>query len=77
VAKVLKEWREQVQEADLAIEQENLLNNGAIYDCLLASAPQQGGSVSTGDGQATSPLLTVIKGISRSSGDGPPGSGAG
>ncbi len=77
VAKVLKEWREQVQEADLAIEQENLLNNGAIYDCLLASAPQQGGSVSTGDGQATSPLLTVIKGFSKSTGDGPPGSGAG
>jgi hypothetical protein len=55
VAKVLKEWREQVQEADLAIEQENLLNNGAIYDCLLASTPVQGGSVSTGEELGASP----------------------
>ena len=77
VAKVLKEWREQVQEADLAIEQENLLNNGAIYDCLLAKPTHQGGSVSTGDEQATSPLLTVVKRNAPSSGDGPPESGAG
>ena len=77
VAKVLKEWREQVQAADLAIEQENLLNNGAIYDCLLASPGPQGGSVSTGDVHATSPLLTVVGRSTRSKGDGPPGSGGG
>jgi hypothetical protein len=77
VAKVLKEWREQVQEADLAIEQDNLLNNGAIYDCLLASTPVQGGTVSTGDEQGASPLLTVVRKIAPSSGDGPTGSGAG
>lgn len=77
VAKVLKEWREQVQEADLAIEQENLLNNGAIYDCLLASAPVQGGSVSTGGEQGASPLLTVVRKNASSSGDKPPDTGAG
>jgi hypothetical protein len=77
VAKVLKEWREQVQEADLAIEQENLLNNGAIYDCLLARPGQEGGSVSAGDGQGASPLLTVVKGIAVSTGDGSPESGGG
>jgi hypothetical protein len=77
VAKVLKEWREQVQEADLAMEQENLLNNGAIYDCLLASTPVQGGSVSTGEEQGASPLLTVVRRNAPSSGDGPPVTGAG
>ena len=77
VAKVLKEWREQVQEADLAIEQENLLNSGATYDCLLARPQQQGGSVSTGNGQATSPLLTVVKRNARTKGDDPPGSRGG
>jgi hypothetical protein len=75
VAKVLKEWREQVQEEDLAIEQENLLNNGAIYDCLLARPGQEGGSVSAGDGQGASPLLTVVKRIAVSTGEGSPESG--
>ena len=77
VAKVLKEWREEVQEADLAIEHDNLLNNGAMYDCLLATPGSLGESVSTGNGQATSPLLTVVRRNAPSSGDGPPGSGAG
>ena len=39
VAKVIKEWQEQVLEADLAVAHENLLKNGSIYDCLLATAP--------------------------------------
>ena len=77
VAKVLKDWREEVQEADLAIEHDNLLNNGAMYDCLLAPEEPQGGSVSVGDGQTTSPLLTVVKGGSKLVGVGPPGTGAG
>ena len=77
VAKVLKDWREAVQEADLAIEHDNLLNNGAIVDCLLVTPGAQGGSVSTGDGQATSPLLTVVTGGSRSGGGGSSGIGDG
>ena len=77
VARVLKQWREEVQEADLAMEQENLLNNGAIYDCLLVSSPAGGGGVSSGEGPKVPPLLTVIKGITPSTGDGPPGSGGG
>ncbi len=72
VAKVLKEWRQQVQEEDLAIEQENLLNNGSIYDCLLATTTHTGGFVSAGDVHPTSPLLSVAKGISQSTGVGPP-----
>lgn len=35
VAKVLREWQEEVEQRDLEMAQDNLLNSGAIYDCLL------------------------------------------
>ena len=36
VAKVLKAWQEEVAQRDLEMAQDNLLNSGSIYDCLLS-----------------------------------------
>ena len=59
VAKILREWAEQ---RDLEIAQENLLNSGSIYDCLLVSAESGVAleeTASTGDGQAFEDVLYI------------------
>lgn len=75
VAKVIKEWQAQVVDASNHDVDNDLLKNGAIYDCLLDSpAP----SLSTGDGQTGSPLLArdleqknITQDISSSCGENP------
>jgi hypothetical protein len=52
VARVLKDWKEEVAQKDLEIAQENLLNYGSIYDCLIDSALPDAPFVSLGDGHS-------------------------
>jgi predicted DNA-binding protein (UPF0251 family) len=60
VAKVIKDWLAQVEESVENSAEDDLLKNGAIYDCLLVSP---GGGLSTGDGQPLSPASTDIDAI--------------
>lgn len=55
VAKVLRAWQEETIQRDLEIAQDNLLNSGSIYDCLLCS-PEVAVSV---EGGQPSTLATV------------------
>lgn len=52
VSKVLREWQEETEQRDLEIAQENLLNSGSIYDCLLF-VPEVGVSVEVGQSAVT------------------------
>lgn len=38
VARVLRDWQDEMASRDLEIAQENLLNYGAIYDCIIGQA---------------------------------------
>lgn len=51
VARVLRDWQAEVEAADLAMAQDDLLKNSSIYDCLLGA---QGVAVSVEGGQAAS-----------------------
>ena len=53
VARVLRDWQEEVAQRDLEIAQYDLLNYGAIYDCLLVGEGLEG-VVSSVGGQASS-----------------------
>jgi cell division protein FtsI/penicillin-binding protein 2 len=52
VARVIKDWKEEVAQKDLEIAQENLLNYGSINDCLIANALPDAPFVSLGDGHS-------------------------
>ena len=73
VAKVIKQWQEQVLEADQAMAHDNLLNNGAIYDCLLAPLAVLD-PLSTGDVQDLSGPKSARGRQTVMAGNGPPGS---
>lgn len=57
VARVLKEWSAQ---KDLEIAQENLLNYGSIYDCLLVSDGGGSGLPSVSDSSEPTPVGFVV-----------------
>ena len=54
VAKVVKAWCADVEKEDQAIAQDNLLNNGAIYDCLILTPVVGEVAASIEDGQTSS-----------------------
>ena len=56
VARVLRDWQEEVAQRDLEIAQDNLFNYGAIYDCLVVRESFEG-VVSLRDGH--SPALAA------------------
>ena len=56
VAKILRDWTDQ---NDIKIAQENLLNYGSIYDCLLGSEGSREAAVSIEDGQSSPTLLNL------------------
>ena len=52
VARVIRDWKEEVAQKDLEVAQENLLNYGSINDCLLATAVPDDAFVSLEDGHS-------------------------
>ena len=54
VAKILRDWTSQ---KDIEKAQENLLNYGAIYDCLIGSEGSREAAVSIEDGQSSPTLV--------------------
>ncbi len=57
VARIIKDY---IAQKDLEIAQDNLLNYGSIYDCLLGSEGAPEAAVSIEDGQAPSPTVVYL-----------------